>query len=296
MYAIFGNGQLAQHLAFAMDKYFVKNEIVGRRAPTDVFRYRNTDIDFDASLASSKQVQDIAKNYDLIIYTSSLRDIAACEKDPVMADRVNWLVPTALASYTKVVYISTDYVFGKLSMDYPRPITGKIGEGEDPSSKYFSGGAPSIYGRTKLSGERGVLNNGGSVVRISSPFGKWKSPLRPSFVDMVVSNMTHLFLPIDQIVSPTYLPEAAEVLANKEILDSLEGVNHLVNEGSGSFFDIGNWARSSARNKSRTSLRYSDDKTDKLRPTYSALQNNKLPKLSHWAEAVSEYLKGTGNE
>ena len=290
MYGIFGNGQVAQHIAYALDQKGIKNEIVGRNQPVDVERYRNTDVDFDVSTASRKWLDDIARNYDLIIYTSSLRDINVCEKDVVLADRVNWLAPSHLSKGSPLIYISTDYVFGKLSMDHPRPIVGKIGEGEEPTSRYFSGGAPSVYGRSKEAGERAVLENMGAVIRISSPFGKWKSPLRPSFVDMVSSSLNHLFLPIDQIVSPTYLPEAAEAIADRELLTSLSGIYHLVNEGSCSFFDLGMWARQTVRNKSKTSMRYSEQETDKLRPTYSALQNNKLPKLSHWAEAVTKHF------
>lgn len=295
MYGIFGNGQVAQHIAFALDKLKIKNELIGRGDKVEVERYRNTENTFNVEVASSKHLRDISRNYDVIIYTSSLRDVNACEKNPALAHRVNAYAPSYLSEQTKVIYISTDYVFGKLSANYPRPVSGKIGEGEDPDSKYFSGGAVSIYGHTKRQGEVAVLKNSGAVVRISSPFGRWKSPLRGSFVDLVSSSQEHMFLPVDQIVSPTYLPEAADVLASVDIKE-MDGIYHLVNEGSGSYFDIGTWARSTIRNRKKVSMRYSEQELDKLRPNFSALQNNRLPKLSHWAEAVAKHLKGTIDE
>jgi len=292
MYGIVGNGQVGQHIAEAFDRHGIKNHLIGRDVDGDMAKYRKTDVIFDVSKAKPDDLLELSNKYTRIIYTSSFRDVNQCEENPAMADRLNFLVPTVLSNYNPIVYISTDYVFGKLSTDAPRPISGKIGEGENPDSEFFSGGAPSVYGKSKRRGELGVLNRDGIVVRIASPFGKWKSPLRQSFVDMVASSFKTLELPVDQIISPTYLPEAAETLMGIAVDMQAGGMYHLVNEGSASYRDLGAWVRSAARNKHKINVRYSDPKTDRLRPNYSALQNNKLPKLSHWAEAVEKYVRG----
>ncbi len=135
------------------------------------------------------------------------------------------------------------------------------------------------------------MKNDSLVVRIGSPFGPYKSPMRNSFIDTVASNFDTMTLPRDQIVSPTYLPQAAERIA--QLATTMNpGVYHAVCEGSGSFMDIAMWVRRALRSKAKVLGKFSDPVQDRLRPNYSALQNNKLPKLWHWAEAVDKYIRG----
>jgi dTDP-4-dehydrorhamnose reductase len=293
MIGVFGNGQVGQHIAEALDLAGVENKIIGREKSDDLPRYRTTDVVFNAETANAGDVRRAIAPFSSIIYTSAYRDVALCESNPRMADRVNHLIPAVIASAKPIVYISTDYVFGKMNERYPRPITGKIGEGEDPESQYFSFGAPSIYGQTKRSGEISVLGKDGIVVRISSPFGKWKSPLRHSFVD----NLTwqygkKLNMPDAQIVSPTYLPAAATTIVNLAATkDADPGVYHAVCEGSASFYVIAKFVNDELGLNQRILPRV-DNETDNLRPSYSALQNNKLPQLPFWADALRQHLRG----
>jgi len=289
MFGIVGNGQVGQHLAEAFDAMGYENHLIGRNTDEKIQKYRKTDVEFDVSTAKPEDLYQLSDKYTMLIYTSAYRDVNQCEKDPAMADRLNFLVPTVLANNRPLMYISTDYVFGKLNTEVPRPIVGKIGEGENPDSEFFSGGASSVYGKSKRRGELGVLNRDGFVVRIASPFGKWKSPLRQSFIDMVASSFDELTLPRDQIISPTYLPEAARTIAGLA-LSPKTGMYHAVCEGSCSYQDFAMWARKVIKSTAQVRGKFSDPELDKLRPNYSALQNNKLPKLSHWAEAVEHYL------
>ena len=291
MFGIIGNGQVGQHLAAAFDDMGVDNHLIGRKVDEKIEKYRETDVVFDSSLAKPDDLYKLSDQYEVLIYTSAYRDVSQCEKDPALADRLNWLVPTTLAAHKPIIYISTDYVFGRLNSDCPRPVQGKIGEGEDPDSEYFSGGAPSFYGQSKRRGELGALKNGSPVVRIGSPFGPYKSPMRQSFIYLVASNFDTMTLPRDQIVSPTYLPQAAERIAH--LATTMDpGMYHAVCEGSASFMDIAMWVRRAQRSKHKVLGKYFDPVQDKLRPNYPALQNNKLPKLWHWAEAVDRYIRG----
>lgn len=293
MIGVFGNGQVGQHLAEALDLAGVQNKIIGRQKSDDLPRYRATDIVFDAETANAGDVRRVVEPFSLVIYTSAYRDVDLCEKNPRMADRVNHLIPAVIASAKPIVYISTDYVFGKMNERYPRPIVGKIGEGEDPESQYFSFGAPSIYGQTKRSGEISVLGKDGIVVRISSPFGKWKSPLRHSFVDNLTWQYGKtLSMPDNQIVSPTYLPEAAKAIYELVFDEEVRpGVYHAVCEGSASFYILSKFVNDELGLNQKILPRAESD-ADKLRPTYSALQNNKLPQLSFWADALRQHLRG----
>lgn len=292
MIGIFGSGQLAQHIAAEFDQRQITNKIIGRGETNDTVRYRPTDIIFDTDTATAQDIRRLVSDYSIIIYTSALRDVDACEKNRRLADRVNHLIPAVISSAAPTIYISTDYVFGKMSEKYIRPIVGKIGEGENPESEYFSFGAPSIYGQTKRAGEVSVLDRGGKVVRISSPFGKWKSPLRNSFVDNLTWQVgKELTMPIDQVVSPTYLPSAAKEMVGLLSTEKKSGVYHLVCEGSVSFHDLAVFVNKELRLGQKISKRMSNE-SDKLRPTYSALQNNKLEKQPHWTEALHEHLRG----
>ena len=293
MIGVFGNGQVGQHLAEALDAAGIENKIIGREKGDDLPRYRPTDVVFNTETATAADVRRVVAPFEKIIYTSAYRDVAQCETNPRMADRVNHLIPAVIGSAKPIVYISTDYVFGKLNEKYERPIVGKIGEGEDPESQYFSFGSPSVYGKTKRSGEISVLNKDGIVVRLSSPFGKWKSPLRHSFVDNLTWQIgKKLTMPDSQIVSPTYLPEAAGRIVGLSVSSEWKpGVYHAVCEGSASFYVIAKFVSDTLGLKQKVYPR-GNNESDVLRPTFSALQNNKLEPMSFWAESLRQHLRG----
>lgn len=294
MIGIIGGGQVGQHLAQAADVQGLEYDLIGRQSEHKVKRFRKENVHFDVSAANASELKEFAKRYDTLIYTSSLRDVAVCEREMALADRLNHLVPRILSGVRPLVYISTDYVFGKLNHEHPRPISGKIGEGENPDSVYFSKGARSVYGKTKRWGELAVLDNGGAVVRISSPFGLWPSDLRPSFVDSMRFKEGTLNLPDDQIISPTYLPEVAPVIVGLSRFlksDEVRGVYHAVAEGQVSYAEFARQIRRESGMFGKVVGRTSDN-SDALRPTFSALENNRLQKFSHWAEALHKYMRG----
>jgi len=211
-----------------------------------------------------------------VINCAALRDINLCEKDPTLAVRANVDLPAAIGDTVKQLYISTDYVYDLNEED--RRLD------EDTPTR----GALSIYGQTKLRGEQEVLQRGGSVARISSPWGLYPSPMKPSFVDMVTSSLKVLDLPTDQFFNPTYLPDAAPVLVDLAVNPS-RGIYHVVNQGKTNWFEFAKVARSMARNKNKTTGSFRWDNT---RPRNGALINNRLPRFRTWAEAMQEYLSG----
>jgi len=291
MIGIIGGGQVGQHLAEAASAMGIKYELVGRQTKHDLARFQDENVLFDVSSCRASDVKQLAQRYEAIIYTSALRDVAQCEKDYATADKINHLVPRILSQERPVVYISTDYVFGKLSHENPRPITGKIGEGEEPESEYFSRGPASVYGKTKRSGEVAVLSNYGFVVRIASPFGNWGSALRRSFVDNMRFLEGELTIPKDQIISPTYLPEVSPVIVGLAASSTGSGnVYHAVSEGEVSYAELARQVRRELGIQGKIVGRQSNE-SDSLRPTYSALQNNRLQKFSHWAVALNRHFE-----
>ena len=98
-----------------------------------------------------------------VIHCAAAADTAACEQHPEWARRVNADLPTRMAALAselgaRFLFVSTDLVFdgsrgGYREEDEARPL--------------------SVYGRTKLTGEQGVLEQapGGLVVRTSIQYG-----------------------------------------------------------------------------------------------------------------------------
>jgi len=178
----------------------------------------------DLDITDEKTVHAFVKNYkpDVIMHNAAWTAVDKAEefKDKVYA--VNSLGPKYLAEAAaevgaKIVYISTDYVF---------PGTGnKPYEPDDPT------GPSSVYGSTKLEGEKFVksANPKHFIVRISWVFGKngnnfIKTMLRLS------ETKTDLSVIDDQIGSPTYTVDLARLLV--DMIETEEyGTYHATNEG-----------------------------------------------------------------
>ena len=98
---------------------------------------------------------------DWVIHCAALADIDACENNPTLAEKLNAELPGTIAksckSRAKLVYISTDAVF------------------DGTKDEYFEDDVPnprSVYARTKLAGERAVMeSNMDSIVARINLFG-----------------------------------------------------------------------------------------------------------------------------
>lgn len=112
-------------------------------------------------------------DFQVLLNPAGLTGLEQSEDDPQLARRVNAAAPAALAAVCrergrKMLHFSTDYVF-----DGREP--GLRTEDEEPAPL-------SVYGRTKLEGERAVLAAGGAVMRVSWVFG----PEKPAFPDQIL--------------------------------------------------------------------------------------------------------------
>jgi dTDP-4-dehydrorhamnose reductase len=108
---------------------------------------------------------------EVLLNPAGITSLEICEDDPLLAMRVNAEAPGEIAAWAaargvKVFHFSTDYVF----------------DGEVPGLRDETDltGPVSVYGRSKLAGERAVLEwPGNCVVRVSWVFGRE----RASFID-----------------------------------------------------------------------------------------------------------------
>jgi dTDP-4-dehydrorhamnose reductase len=289
--ALFGSGQVAQHIAAELTEREIDFDIVGRADAPTVEQFRPTDVKIPVDAMKVHDIVSTLEPYEKIIYTSAYRDIKACEADFPLALHINSTIPNALSLHKPLMYISTDYVFGQLDEKHEREVKGKISEDEIPTSLAFSGGPKSAYGKSKLNGEVMTLRNNGIVVRIASPFGKWKSPLRHSFVDMISGAQNALNLPEDQIITPTYLPEGAKRIVDvaENLGGSAWGTYHVVSHGEVSYYELGRHIRRIIKSRAKTLPRKSTEEGDELRPTYSALANNRVEQMPFWADSVAKH-------
>ncbi len=141
---------------------------------------------------------------NLVLNAAALTDVDGCEDRPEEAQAVNALAPEALAQACKIagtrfVHVSTDYVF----------------DGTGPATETTEPRPLGAYGRTKLDGERRVLEADPSalVLRMSGVFGWNRVSAKTNSVTWILKMVeagqeVRLFR--DQKITPTYAKTGAE--------------------------------------------------------------------------------------
>jgi dTDP-4-dehydrorhamnose reductase len=156
---------------------------------------------------------DLVTQCDLVLHAAAWTDVDGAEADPEGAARVNVEgTRNVVALGAPVVYFSTDYVFDGLK-------AGPYVESDQPNPL-------SVYGRTKLEGEREVRV--GWIVRSSWLFG-WTSK---NFVRTMLelgAKQGEVAVVDDQRGSPTFVGDLAT--ATKDVLQLPQGTYHLAAEG-----------------------------------------------------------------
>jgi dTDP-4-dehydrorhamnose reductase len=146
-----------------------------------------------------------------ILCVGGATDVERCETDPAWANDTNATGPAALAAAARsipFVFFSTDYVFDG-SDEHPGPYA------EDAPTHPLS-----VYGRSKLAGERAILaaHPSALILRTNVVFGPDRQ--RKNFLytlHRLLSAGTTMRVPTDQLSTPTYnedLAAATLALAN----------------------------------------------------------------------------------
>src|SRR5262249_44860475 len=143
------------------------------------------------------------------------------------------------------------------------------------------------------------------IARVSTLFGPDR-PQRPAYVDAILRQA----LPYERsrgtievvpgpVASPTYAPDAAEGLL--ALLDrGATGIVHLVNEGSGSRFELARATVAAGYLSDRVLVKPKPAPPGGLaRPEYSVLDTTKLKSLlgrslPSWRDALTRYIEGLG--
>jgi dTDP-4-dehydrorhamnose reductase len=216
---------------------------------------------------------------DLVLHAAAWTDVDGAEAHPEAAEEVN-LVGTrnVVALDAPVAYFSTDYVFDGtkrepyLESDEPRPL--------------------SVYGRSKLAGEREVRE--GWIVRSSWLFG-WTGK---NFVRTMLElggERDEVSVVADQVGCPTYVGHLAK--ATRELLSLPGGVWHVAAEGECTWAEFAQ----AIFEEGGLDCRVREITTEELgrpapRPAYSVIRSERegAPRLPHWREGLRACLERLG--
>jgi len=235
-----------------------------------------------------------AIKFELLINCAALTNVDYCESHREEALLVNAEAPRLLAEIAneksaKLVHVSTDYVFdGKKTAPYTE---------EDKAIPL------SVYGESKLEGERRVLDVSSQhlVVRLSWVFG----PDKPSFIDQIIQRAREneaVTAVADKFSSPSYTIDVASWL-RLAIDKNANGILHLANNGGCSWQEWAQYAIDVCRN---LGIPLKADRVGGVsladmkhfvaqRPVYTVLSTSKFAVLigvepRHWRAAVAEYI------
>lgn len=237
---------------------------------------------------------------DLVVNAAAFTKVDACESQVELARRLNAQMPGEWAQALRArgirfVHLSTDYVFP--------------GDGSRPYREDDATGPRSVYGETKLAGERLVLASdpGALVVRTSWVFGPGRN-----FVLAILDQAAQrrrgeksgpLQVVDDQQGSPTAAADLADgLLALSRLRASsrpeLQGILHLCNAGVTTWFGFARAIldRSGYGDIAIDPVPTGTFPTAAPRPAYSVLDCSRARTLGvalrPWTEALAGYLAG----
>jgi dTDP-4-dehydrorhamnose reductase len=249
-----------------------------------------------------------ALSLDVLINAAAFTNVDLCETERDRAFMINGEAPGVLAEIcrergAKLIHFSTDYVFD--------------GEKRAPYTEEDEAKPISVYGESKLAGEKNVLaaDGGHLVVRVSWVFG----PDRPSFVDSMIKRAQEhekVDAIADKFSAPTYTLDIAEMVGR--ILDAwsrrapapdgleagrLQGLLHFANAGECSWQEYAQWAVDCCeqgglpmKTKKIAGSKLKDmSNWVARRPVYSVLCTQKYEQLAGtsprtWRNAVADYI------
>ena len=259
----------------------------------EVKRLVHADISVEDHLSVSKCFEGIS--LDFIVNTAAMHQVALCEKEITKSWNVNSkgaqnIARVAQSIGAKVVYVSTDYVFD--------------GNKNTPYSEVDLVSPINVYGASKASGEIATLSTSSQnlVARISSVFGSAGSSGKGgNFVETIIKKVKErepLTIVGDIVMSPSYsLDVAQKILSLLE--NDLEGVFHLSNEGSSSWFDFAQEICSLMEFKVSINKSTTDNLVFPKRPINSSLNTEKIKERGidqrGWREALKSYLIEKGH-
>jgi len=245
----------------------------------------------DGDLSTDEGIDSALGPYqpDVVIHCAGYTNVDGATSEPELAQRHNALATEKVAGFcaergTKLIYISTDYVFDGTKAspyteeDTPKPIN--------------------AYGESKLAGERAAqeIATDCLIVRTQWLFG----PGGRNFVAGIVDHARQggeVQGVVDEIGSPTYTRDIAGALW-QVVERPVSGIIHLTNSGYCSRAELARVALDAAglSGVPITEICRADWDSPTRRPAFSVLENRRWAALGYaplrpWQEAVGHYVR-----
>lgn len=271
-----GKGQLGQDLVRVLEARKGYEVVAVDREEMDIA---------DAGL--TRQVV-LANRPDVIIHAAANTNVDGCEQDPDSAFLINGLgsrnvAVAAREAGAKLVYYSTDYVFA--------------GGQTRPYEEFDPLGPISVYGKSKLAGERYVEAFAPKffIVRTAWVFGKFGNNFVKTMLRLA-QEREEIGVVNDQVGSPTYTYDLA-CFTEQLINTDLYGFYHATNSGICSWYDFTKaiFEEAGVSGVTVKPITTAELNRPAPRPAYSVLSDRSLrlngfTPLRPWREALKAYL------
>ncbi len=166
---------------------------------------------------------------DVVVHCAAWTAVDLCEGDPHRAFGANalavrWVAEACARTGSHLVHISTDYVFD--------------GTKDQPYHEWDIPNPQSVYGASKLAGEREALALGSSatVLRTSWVCGEYGNNMVKTIVRLAGERDELAFVD-DQFGHPTLCADLAPMI-RRLALDRRSGVYHVTNQGAVNWFQF----------------------------------------------------------
>jgi dTDP-4-dehydrorhamnose reductase len=226
---------------------------------------------------------------DAVVNCAAYTNVDGAESDPGRAQAVNGdgaghMATAAAAAGAFVVHVSTDYVFD--------------GTAEVPYVESDPVAPQSVYGTTKLAGERAVAAAAGAhvIVRTAWLFGTGGNCF-PRTIARLAAERDELTVVADQIGCPTFTAHLAGALVSLAAAQEPVGLAHVAGAGQCSWYEFAQeivaLTGASCDIRPVTSAEFPRPAP---RPAWSVLvseRGNAVPRLPGWRVGLSEYMSAT---
>ncbi len=275
-------GQLGTDLVVAFERATSYEVVAADRARLDVG-------DRDAVMGTITTLRP-----DVIVHAGAWTAVDACETDPDRAWRVNALgarhvAEAATDAGAHLTFLSTDYVFdGTLDRPYH--------EWDDPRPQ-------SVYGRSKLGGEREVAaaHASAAIVRTSWVCGVHGANMLKTVLRLAATHDSLRFVD-DQRGCPTFTADLAAAVVRLAVARR-GGIYHVTNQGATTWFEFARDVVAAAGRDPSMVLPIATAELDPPRPAprpansvldNAALRVQGLPLLADWHQPLHAALDELG--
>ena len=227
------------------------------------------------------------REYDFVINCAAYTAVDKAEDEPERAMLLNADAAGRLAKYGKrIIHISTDYVFS--------------GDAKSPISETEKTEPKSVYGKTKLAGEKMVLENAetAAVVRTAWLVSEYGNNFLKT-MRRLGGERPELGVVADQFGTPTYARDLAAAIKTMlpQIKTGTHEIYHFTNEGETSWYGFAKFIMDESGLPCKVNpITTAEYPTKAPRPAYSVLDKSKIKQtfdiaIRHWKDAVKECIR-----